>query len=180
MRRLTCYPVEGRNSMHFMYRAVPWYRVVRNVLVIYIARFTPWLGVKNWLYRRIGMRVGRNVSVGLAAVPDVFWPELITLEDNCIIGYNATLLCHEFLQNEYRTGPVVVGRNVMIGANSTVLAGVVIGEGATVSSMSLVNQDVPPGSLVGGVPARVIRPASGGMQAAAASEEGEARTDGVD
>jgi len=143
--------------MHHMYRAVPWYRVVRNVLVIYTARFTPWLGVKNWMYRLVGVKVGRGVSVGLAVVLDVFWPELITLEDNCILGYNTTVLCHEFLQREYRTGPVVVGQNVMVGANSTILAGTVIGEGATVSAMSLVNHDVPAGCLAGGIPVRVIR-----------------------
>jgi len=157
LRRLTSHPVAGLNSMHHMYRAVPWYRVVRNVLVIYTARFTPWLGVKNWMYRLVGVKVGRGVSVGLAVVLDVFWPELITLEDNCILGYNTTVLCHEFLQREYRTGPVVVGQNVMVGANSTILAGTVIGEGATVSAMSLVNHDVPAGCLAGGIPVRVIR-----------------------
>ena len=49
--------------------------------------------------------------------------------------------------------------DIMIGANSTVLPGVVIGAGATVSAMSLVNRDVPPGAMVGGVPIRLLRPA---------------------
>ncbi|MGE5590384.1 MAG: acyltransferase [Bacillota bacterium] len=172
MRRLTSHPVEGLNSMYHMYRAVPWYRVVRNVLVIYAARFTPWLGVKNWMYRLIGVKVGHGVSVGLAAVLDVFWPELITLEDNCIVGYNTTVLCHEFLQREYRTGPVVIGRNVMVGANCTILAGTVIGQGAVVSAMSLVNRDLPPGCLAGGVPARVLRTAED-LSASAPDGSGE-------
>ncbi|MHB9144903.1 MAG: acyltransferase [Symbiobacteriia bacterium] len=164
--------------MHFIYQAVPWYRVIRNFIVIYLAKYTPWLGVKNWLYRSIGVNVGRNAAVGLAAVLDIFWPELITLGDNCIVGYNATLLCHEFLQHEYRTGPVVVGRDVMVGANSTVLAGVVIGAGATVSAMSLVNRDVPPGALAGGVPVRVLR-TEGAVQRAVARESEEGKPYGV-
>ena len=52
---------------------------------------------------------------------------------------------------------MVVGRDVLIGANCTILPGVVIGDGATVSAMSLVNKDVPPGAMVGGVPIRLIR-----------------------
>lgn len=180
MRRLTSHPVTGRNSLHSIYDAVPWYRVVRNFIVIYLAKYTPWLGAKNWLYRSLGMKVGPNSAVGLAAIMDIFYPELITLEDNCIIGYNATILCHEFLQQEYRTGPVVIGRNVMVGANSTILAGVVVGDGATVSAMSLVNRDVPPGAMVGGVPARVLK-TEGSAQAAAAreGEEEEGKSDGV-
>jgi acetyltransferase-like isoleucine patch superfamily enzyme len=55
---------------------------------------------------------------------------------------------------------MVVGPDVTIGANTTVLPGVVIGAGAMVSAMSLVNRDVPPGALVGGVPIRLLRPAA--------------------
>jgi len=51
---------------------------------------------------------------------------------------------------------VVIGRDVTIGAKSTILPGVVIGDGAVVSAMSLVNKDVPPDTLVGGVPIRVL------------------------
>jgi len=60
------------------------------------------------------------------------------------------------LLTEWRTGPVVIGRNVTIGANCTLLPGIVIGDGATVSAMSLVNKDVPPGAKVGGVPIRSL------------------------
>jgi acetyltransferase-like isoleucine patch superfamily enzyme len=91
---------------------------------------------------------------------DIFFPQDITLGENCIIGYNSVILCHEFLRTEWRRGPVVVGPDVTIGANTTILPGVVIGAGATVSAMSLVNRDVPPGALVGGVPIRLLRPAA--------------------
>jgi acetyltransferase-like isoleucine patch superfamily enzyme len=64
------------------------------------------------------------------------------------------------MRYEWRRGPVVIERDVTIGANTTILPGVVIGAGATVSAMSLVNCDVPPGALVGGVPIRLIHPAA--------------------
>ncbi|ELY66743.1 O-acetyltransferase [Natronobacterium gregoryi SP2] len=103
--------------------------------------------------RRIGVSVGSGVSWGLEATPDVFWPELITLEKDVIVGYDVTLLCHEFLQDEYRTGEVVVGERAMIGAGAIVLPGVEIGADARVAANSLVTRDVPSGTTVAGVPA---------------------------
>lgn len=132
-------------------------RVARNALVIQLARYVPLLPMKNVLYRLLGMRVGRHSSVGLMVMFDIFFPQDVTLGDDCVIGYNTTILCHEFTRNEWRRGPVVIGRGATIGANCTVLPGVTIGAGATVSAMSLVNRDVPPGAFVGGVPIRALR-----------------------
>lgn len=147
---------DGVNSLWSWRRWVPFRRVVRNFLVVYLCRYLPSLSLKNRLYRTIGMRVGEHVSVGLGATMDIFFPQLIELGENSIIGYNSVILGHEFLMEELRTGPVKVGRNVMIGANVTILAGVVIGDGAVVSACSLVNKDVPTGAIVGGVPARAL------------------------
>jgi acetyltransferase-like isoleucine patch superfamily enzyme len=73
-----------------------------------------------------------------------------------VIGYNTTILAHEYLIKEYRLGPVDIGSEVMIGANSTILPGITIGDGAIVSAGTLVHKDVPAGAFVGGNPMRVI------------------------
>ncbi|MGB9847007.1 MAG: acyltransferase [Desulfotomaculales bacterium] len=147
--------------MQNWYREVNPFRAAFNFLVIYLCRYLPFLPVKNFLYRLIGMRVGKNVSVGLLAVVDVLFPQLISIGDNSIIGYNVTLLSHEFRVREFCTGRVEIGPDVLIGANTTVLPGVVIGAGAQVGAGSLVNRDIPPGVLAAGVPARVIRKIEG-------------------
>lgn len=156
MRRLSVHKVQGRNSMRSWYKIKNPLRVSLNFIVIYLCRFLPSLSLKNFLYRSIGMKVGKDVSVGLMVMFDIFFPELIEIGENSVIGYNATILAHEYLVEEWRSGKVKIGKNVMIGANSTVLAGVEIGDRAVVSAASLVNRDVVPGAFVGGVPAREI------------------------
>lgn len=153
--RMTSHPAPGGvNSLWSWRRWVPLHRVMRNFCVVYVCRYLPSLRWKNRLYRMMGTDVEPHVSAGLGATLDVFFPELIHLGENSIIGYNTVILAHEFLVDELRTGPVHIGKNVMIAANVTILPGVVIGDGATVSACSLVNRDVPPGAVVGGVPIR--------------------------
>lgn len=147
---------DARNSLVLWHRTVHPLKVLRNGLVIMAARHSPSLAFKRWLYRLLGMRVGQHVSFAWQVTPDLFFPEQIRVGDNSIIGYNTTILAHEYLLHEWRTGPVQIGANVTIGANCTILPGVIIGDGATISAMSLVNKDVPPGARVGGVPIREI------------------------
>lgn len=158
-RRITRHRVPpGRNSMRYCWQLVHPLRVVFNFLIIVLCRYLPWMDLKNILYRScLGMKVGCRVSVGLMAMMDIFFPQLISIGDNSVIGYNTTILCHEFLVDEYRIGPVVIGANVMVGANTTILPGVVIGDGAIIGAGSLVNRDIPPGVLAAGVPARVVK-----------------------
>ena len=155
--RLDRHPTPGpRNSLWSWPDAKSPLVVVVNYVVIVLARVSPSLRLKNWLLRRIGVTVGTGVSWGLESTPDVFWPERITVGDDAIIGYDATLLCHEFLQDEYRLGDVKVGDRAMVGAGAVVLPGVTIGEGAQVAANSLVVEDVPPNATVAGVPAEVV------------------------
>jgi acetyltransferase-like isoleucine patch superfamily enzyme len=141
------------NSLRYWTDARSPWRIVYNYLFALVARLAPSLRAKSWALRRLGVTVGEGVSWGLEATPDVFWPELLTVEDHAIVGYDAVLLCHEFLQEEYRTGEIVVGERAMIGAKAVVLPGVEIGADARVAANSLVTADVPPGTTVAGVPA---------------------------
>lgn len=161
MRKTEKYPVKGPNALWQIYRSVSPWKGIRNFIFIQLARYCPLLPLKNWIYRTIlGMQVGKHTAFALMVMPDVFFPERIRIGNNTIIGYNTTILAHEYLIKEYRLGDVIIGDNVMIGANSTILPGVTIGDGAVVSAGSLVHQDVAPGDFVGGNPIQVIRKAS--------------------
>ncbi|CAJ37291.1 acyltransferase [Methanocella arvoryzae] len=156
-RRLNEVPApQGTNSLWVWTRTRSPVRVTFNFLMLLLVRYSPSLRLKIVAMKLMGVKTGKQVSMALNTTVDIFYPELIEIGDNSIIGYNATILAHEYLIDRMRTGKVIIGRNVLIGANSTILAGVTIGDNATVSAGSLVNSDVPAGAFVGGVPARVI------------------------
>ncbi|WP_337018169.1 acyltransferase [Oceanobacillus massiliensis] len=157
MRRTQRYKVDRSNSLWQIYQTVPFWKVVKNFIVIQIARYTPFLAMKNWLYRNfLHMKVGYETSFALMVMPDIMFPEKIKVGNNCVIGYNTTILAHEYLIKEYRIGDVIIGDEVMIGANTTILPGIEIGDGAIVSAGTLVHKDVPSGAFVGGNPMRLI------------------------
>ncbi|WP_046178194.1 acyltransferase [Domibacillus tundrae] len=161
MRRTKRYTLEGgANPLFHLYKTVSFWKTFKNIIVIEAGRFVPFAGWKNALYRRLlGMKIGYGTAFAYKVVPDIIFPEQISVGRNTIIGYNTTILAHEYLTSEYRIGPVVIGNNVMIGANCTILPGIEIGDGAVVSAMTLVNKDVPPGAFAGGNP-MIIKPVS--------------------
>ena len=86
----------------------------------------------------------------------------IWIGEGCLIGHNVVLatLNHDLSvagRARLVAGPIRIGRKVWIGASATVLAGVTIGDGAVVAAGAVVTRDVPAYTIVGGVPAKVIR-----------------------
>ena len=158
MRRTERYPAKGgANSLWHIYKTVSFFKVAKNFAVIQLSRYTPFISVKNFLFRTfLKMEVGEKTSFALMVMPDVMFPERISVGNNSIIGYNTTILAHEYLIDEYRVGDVTIGDNVLIGANSTILPGVKIGDGAIVSAATLVNRDIPSGTFAGGNPVKII------------------------
>ena len=157
MRKTKRYPVENTNSLWQIYKTVSFFKVMKNFIIITIGRFMPFLSVKNFIYRRfLKMKIGKETAFALMVMPDTMFPEKISIGDNTIIGYNTTILAHEYLIDEYRIGDVKIGNNVLIGANTTILPGVEIGDNAIISAASLVHKNVESGTFVGGNPMKLI------------------------
>lgn len=86
----------------------------------------------------------------------------VTIGDDCLIGHAVVFatLNHGIAPAErysMNPAPIVLGRNVWIGSNSTILQGVTIGDNAIIAAGSVVTRDVPANTIVGGVPAKPIR-----------------------
>lgn len=86
----------------------------------------------------------------------------ITIEDNVLIGPKVNLITenHPLNPNDRKSlicQPIVIKRNAWIGAAATILPGVTIGENSVVAAGSVVTTDVPPNTVVGGIPAKHIK-----------------------
>ncbi len=133
-----------------------------------VARYAPL--APSWrasLHRLRGVEVGRRVFIGTEVFIDDAVPSSVTLEDDVTVIAQTTILGHTYYpphfygllgdeegRRELRT---VIRRGAYLGLRSTVLAGVTVGEYAIVGAGSLVTADVPPYTMVVGVPARVVK-----------------------
>jgi acetyltransferase-like isoleucine patch superfamily enzyme len=137
-------------------------RIMISYVVIELLKHAPSLALKRVILRRLGMRLGRGVTIASGVMLDYFFPDLIEIGDNTIIGMDALLLTHEFAHDRVRIGRLRIGANCLVGARSVVLAGVAIGDGTVISALSLVHRGTPSESFVGGVPIQFLpgRPAS--------------------
>ncbi|MCH5223247.1 MAG: sugar O-acetyltransferase [Muribaculaceae bacterium] len=86
----------------------------------------------------------------------------IKIGDNCLIGHNVVIATLNHDMNPKRRWVCIpkrieIGNNVWIGSNSTVLAGVKIGDNAVIAAGSVVTKDVEADTVVGGIPARFIK-----------------------
>jgi len=112
-----------------------------------------------------GAKIGRRCKISSHS----FICEGVTLEDEVFIGHGVMFTNDRFprataangaLQTEadWTCLPTLVKRGASIGSNATLLCGITIGEGAIVGAGSVVTKDVPPGAIVAGNPARVMKP----------------------
>ena len=86
----------------------------------------------------------------------------ITIGDDVLVGHNCVIATLNHVMDPDRRAdmvpaPVKICDKVWIGANVTILQGVTIGEGAVIAAGAVVNKDVPPRTVVGGLPAKVIK-----------------------
>lgn len=159
--------------------------------VLSLPRFRAFNALKSAVLRLLGARVGRRVvfypgvwimpakrlrlgdDVDLARGVMITTPGGVTIGDRTLVGYGTKILSsnHRVPQDRgsvfhagHEHAPVVIESDVWIGANVVVLPGVTVREGAVVAAGSIVTRDVPPFTVVAGVPAKPIRTREGAVE----------------
>jgi UDP-2-acetamido-3-amino-2,3-dideoxy-glucuronate N-acetyltransferase len=111
-----------------------------------------------------GVRIGSRVKISSHS----FICEGVTVEDEVFIGHGVMFTNDKYPRATTDTGelqseadwvciPTMIKRGASIGSNATILCGITVGERAMIGAGSVVIKDVPPGAVVAGNPARVIR-----------------------
>lgn len=131
-------------------------------LYIHIARNPYEVGV-NYA-RKLGVTVGENCRVTTTKLGAE--PYLITIGNHVSVAQEVTFITHDGatwsmrLNKRYdhviRYGRIILKDNCFIGHGALLLPGVTVGENSIVAAMSVVTKDVPPNTVVGGNPARII------------------------
>ncbi len=114
-----------------------------------------------------GAKIGNRCKIS----SHTFICEGVTLADDVFIGHNVTFTNDRYPRATNEAGqlqteadwaciPTLVGQGASIGSGATLLCGITIGEHAVVGAGSVVTKDVPPGAVVAGNPARVIKSTS--------------------
>ncbi|MGB9809874.1 MAG: 2,3,4,5-tetrahydropyridine-2,6-dicarboxylate N-acetyltransferase [Caldanaerobacter sp.] len=114
------------------------------------------------------VKIGKNAVIMMGAVINIG----AEIGENSMIDMNAVIGARGIIGKNVHVGagaviagvleppssvPVVIEDNVMIGANAVILEGVRVGQGAVVAAGSVVIEDVPPNTVVAGVPAKIVK-----------------------
>lgn len=108
------------------------------------------------------IEIGKNVFIGVGTI--IVAQESITIDDDTQIAEYVVIRDQDHRTDSspirsagFHTSPILIGKDVWIGSKATILRGVTIGEHSVVAAHSVVNNDVPSGVVVAGIPARIVK-----------------------
>ena len=108
----------------------------------------------------MGMQLGKDINLPMSTWIDMPHCFLISIGDKCGFGEGCAILAHDAMPNEYidatRIGKVKIHDSCHFGMRTVILPGVEIGPRSIIGSNSVVINDIPPETVAGGNPAKVI------------------------
>jgi acetyltransferase-like isoleucine patch superfamily enzyme len=133
-----------------------------NSCLFRISFFCPLNSLRIKCHKWRGVKIGKNVYIGMQCSIDNAYPEYVYIYDNVSIASECFIIAHsnpyEHFQHvtSARVEPIIIKEGAWICIRSIILPGVTIGENAIVSAGSVIATDVPPRSVVSGNPAKII------------------------
>ncbi len=116
--------------------------------------------LKMWWYKRHGLKIGENCYIADDVIFDSSHVWHISVGDNVTISSGVRILAHDASTKRHlgytKIGKVSIGHNIFIGAGTTILLGISIGDNSIVGASSVVTKNVPPNTVVAGNPAMII------------------------
>ena len=115
--------------------------------------------VRRFLYRFVGVDVGKNVFIGTNCYFDELNLSGIHLGDNCFVTRGGVLLTHFLnpVNGNFELGDVFIGKGCFLGMNSTIVKPIFIGEKSIIGAGSVVTKDIPANVIAAGNPCKVIK-----------------------
>ena len=141
-------------------------RKIRNTIYMLLAYSCPNNKMRQWMHRRRGVHIGKNVYLGMFCFLDNLHPEYIYIEDNASVNAGTMILTHFNPMKRYapifqaQMAPVLIKEGAIVAVRSTIMPGVCIGKNAVVSAGTVVDKDVPDCTLVKGNPMKVVMESS--------------------
>lgn len=143
---------------------------IRSILINKWAMGLPHINtpLRKFLLRLGGIKVGSGGFIGMHGWFDDMVPHRVTIGDNVTLSFQVTLVAHG-PKSDPSNMDIVIEDGAYVGCNVTILPGVTVGRGAGVGACAVVTRDVPPGAIVAGNPARVLRMKDGSPRPDSAS-----------
>lgn len=132
-----------------------WWFYFKATVLLTILKL-PFNSLKAAFLRRLGARVGEHVDIAAGVWIDPTFPELLTVEDEVMLGVGVKIFLHAFDRDHFEAGRVTLRKGAIIGGFALIGHGVEIGEGAVVAAGAVVGRDVPAGKVAIGNPARIV------------------------
>ncbi|KIO47555.1 acyltransferase [Sanguibacteroides justesenii] len=130
--------------------------------IIFFCPIKPWRTV---MHRWRGVKIGKGVYIGHEVMFDRVFTDQISIGDNTSVGDRTIITAHANIPSDTilkklyprKISKTRIGKGVWIMPNVTIIPGVVIGDESVIATGSVVTKDVPPRTLVGGVPAKILK-----------------------